>query len=286
MTETRPPFVCAACGTIDENVRATLGGLEQTIRTQALKIVALEKSLHETREKDPMSARIREVLDYFKGHPRRPHPRMKGFALDGSRAGHVRRALKNGYDVGDCKKAIDGIARFPYVTDDSRLPGKRATTGKQADLHDDVEHALSTDERIRRAHALADMPDEAQTVRTVPLATAAPAQGSGCRHCRHCWEERNHRARQGRIKKVRELLAAYYGEGAFLLGWMQSIEYWRCPNCTTPDGNMFPLAVYLKTVAGAVVECEHCKITTDGVVERLERLVAAQAIRELETAAA
>lgn len=281
----RPTHVCIACGTIDPEVQQTVLALEATIRKLSRENAGLRATITKQRKEHPQAKLIREVLAYFKEHPKRPHPRMTGFDLDGSRAGHVRRALDHGYTVEDCKKAVDGIARFPYVTDDSRLPGKRATAGKQAELRDDLEHALSNDERISRAHALADMPDGPQTVRTVPLATAAPAQGSGCRHCRHCWEERNHRARQGRIKKVRELLAAYYGEGAHLLGWMESVEYWRCPNCTTPDGNWFPLAVYLKTVVGAVVECERCKITTDGVVERLERLVAAQVIHELEAAA-
>lgn len=104
----------------------------------------LRRELAESREADPRSQAIREVLDYWvKALGKRSNVKVPA---GGKRWNAVRARLNEGFSVDALKKACDGCAARPYVGP----KGRQATKGPGANLHDGIELICRDETTVER----------------------------------------------------------------------------------------------------------------------------------------
>lgn len=134
---------------------------EKELRSKRAQIEKLKKTLREQQADDPRFDEAREVFDYWVAALKK----RKNTEFDGERCGLVLARLKGGATVDELKRAIDGCAAFPYVTNNGR-----SATGEKRQRYDDLElicrHASKVDAFIK----LADVVEEERRAKNAEAA--------------------------------------------------------------------------------------------------------------------
>lgn len=214
----------------------------------------------------PFGAQATELLEFFREHvvPQRGRAHFKVDAAGDNFKLAVKILRRKQWTLEQLQHACLGLALAPYVVD-----AHRVATGKPKQRYADLPHAIGNDDRIRRnleryeaSKAIGKEPPDAE-----------PAKGSGCSQCPHCWREAVERNRNGRVRRVRELLTALNGKDGGHLAYMGGVEFWPCPRCDLGP-SYATLGVRVIGAVEPLVWCEHCNATEDAIVLLLGRLLA------------
>lgn len=120
--------------------------------------------LTKQRQNSPEAAGVRDVFDHWVKvlgkDPSRQKPDSK---LGEKRQAKIRARLREGFTVDELKRAIDGLARRPFVG-----PKGRMAQGSQSQRFDDLTTALADETTVPRFIGYAETEPESNVVELVP----------------------------------------------------------------------------------------------------------------------
>lgn len=151
----------------------TIGDLERDLRGKRKTIREHTEERITDRNNDPRRVEVRPLFDYWR--ERSEHPRAQ---LDDKRFDRILWGLSN-YGAESARKAIDYVARFPYVTDKGR-----SQSGRPSERHDSIELIFRSAEKTERFIALGEQLEHHNVLSAPSEVPAYLLEHCDCNHLR------------------------------------------------------------------------------------------------------
>lgn len=125
-----------------------LENAERELRVKRAAVTRLQNQIDREHELSEEATVVKEIIEYYAKTT--GHTRTKITPI-GANADAIRKAFRMKHTVEEIKQAIDGAAKFPFVTG----PGQRSATGKKQQRYDSLETILRNENQIRKFRELA-----------------------------------------------------------------------------------------------------------------------------------
>lgn len=133
--------------------------LMEVVVKQRCEIAGLKRAAAAMAAVDPDAETIGDVLSYWKDKTN--HPRSQ-IPVDGKRWRIVKARMKDGFTADQLRRAIDGVAAFPW---EGAYGERFADPGEGRKRKDDLSHAMGDEEKTERRIRLAEADAPARAYR-------------------------------------------------------------------------------------------------------------------------